>query len=216
MTKRRRAYEGIFVALTSAWFCYQVQSIISINQIGLAIWGWVLSGALIAYEVATRNQIIEVSAPTGKQKSKTVRNETPASTFLVGVIGCALGLAIAAPPFLADANWRSALQKRDLNGVVAASTKFQMDSARMAQAVATLEDNKAYSQAHDLVLKAIKYNPDYYDTWRLLGFISASTPEEKAKAASNLKRLDPLNPTWNTSVKALIDKTLADRAKVTP
>jgi len=216
VTKRRRAYDGIFVALTSAWFCYQVQSIISINQIGLAIWGWVLSGALIAYEVATRNQIIEVSAPTGKQKSKTVRNETPATTFLVGVIGCALGLAIAAPPFLADANWRSALQKRDLNGVVAASTKFQMDSARMAQAVATLEDNKAYSQAHDLVLKAIKYNPDYYDTWRLLGFISASTPEEKAKAASNLKRLDPLNPTWNTSIKALIDKTLADRAKVTP
>jgi hypothetical protein len=54
VTVRTKAYDGVFVTLTTAWVCYQLQSIISINQIGLAIWGWLFGGALIAYEVATR------------------------------------------------------------------------------------------------------------------------------------------------------------------
>ena len=216
VTKRQRNFDGIFVALVSTWFCYQVQSIISINQIGLAIWGWVLSGAVIAYEIATRNVVVAENAPAKKQKARSNPNDAPASTFLISVIGCALGLAIAAPPFLADAGWRSAMQKGNLEGAVVAATKFQMDSARMAQAVATFEDNKAFAQAHELALKAVIYNPDFYDGWRLLGFISTSTPEEKAKAEANLKRLDPLNPEWNMSVKALVDKATAERAEATP
>ena len=215
-TKRQRKFDGIFVTLVSTWFCYQVQSIISINQIGLAIWGWVLSGAVIAYEVATRSSVTTENETTSKQKIKSSPNDVAASTFLVSVLGCAMGLAIAAPPFLADAGWRSALRVGEINGAVVAATKFQLDSTRMAQAVATFEDNKAFVQAHDLALKAVAYNPDFYDGWRLLGFISTSTPEEKANAAANMKRLDPLNPEWNTTVKALIDKTLAERLKATP
>jgi hypothetical protein len=213
VTRRKRSFDAIFVALSSAWFCYQVQSIISINQIGLAIWGWVLSGAVIAYEIATRNGVAEEHAPAKKQRVKSNPNDVPASTFLVTVMGCALGLTIAAPPFLADAGWRSAMRVGNLEGAVIAATKFQMDSARMAQAVATFEDNKAFVQALDLARKAVVYNPDFYDGWRLLGFISTSTPEEKAKAEANLKRLDPLNPEWNMSVKALVDKAAAERAK---
>jgi O-antigen ligase len=54
VTLRSRTYDPKFVAIASIWLCYQLQSIISINQIGLAIWGWVLSGALVAYERVTR------------------------------------------------------------------------------------------------------------------------------------------------------------------
>ena len=216
VTMRQRKFDGIFVTLVSTWFCYQVQSIISINQIGLAIWGWVLSGAVIAYEIATRTASAGENPTTNKQKIKSSPNDVAASTFLVSVVGCAMGLAIAAPPFLADAGWRSALRVGEINGAVTAATKFQLDSTRMAQAVATFEDSKAFTQAHDLALKAVAYNPDFYDGWRLLGFISTSTPEEKAKAEANLKRLDPLNPQWNTTVKALVDKALAERAKANP
>ena len=35
VTHRNRKYDAIFVTLTTAWACYQLQSIISINQIGL-------------------------------------------------------------------------------------------------------------------------------------------------------------------------------------
>jgi O-antigen ligase len=38
VTKRGRAFDGTFVGLAAAWVCYEAQSIISINQTGLAIW----------------------------------------------------------------------------------------------------------------------------------------------------------------------------------
>ena len=48
-----------FIAISSAWFAYTVQSLISINQIGLAIWGWLLTGAVIAFEISTPNRILD-------------------------------------------------------------------------------------------------------------------------------------------------------------
>jgi hypothetical protein len=39
-----------------------------------------------------------------------------------------------------------------------------------------------------------EFNPDYSDAWQLLYSTSKATPEEKALALTNLKRLDPNNP----------------------
>jgi hypothetical protein len=50
---RNKNYDPIFIALTAGWACYIAQEIISINQIGLALWGWLLTGAVISYEFAT-------------------------------------------------------------------------------------------------------------------------------------------------------------------
>ena len=36
---RTKSYDPIFAALSVGWLCYQAQAIISINQIGLAVWG---------------------------------------------------------------------------------------------------------------------------------------------------------------------------------
>ena len=37
VTFRQRAYDGTFVAISATWVTYQLQSVISINQVGLAI-----------------------------------------------------------------------------------------------------------------------------------------------------------------------------------
>jgi hypothetical protein len=49
-------------------------------------------------------------------------------------------------------------------------------------------------QAHQIAVKAVQYNPDYFDSWKLLYFLSNSTEDEKQAALKNMKRLDPLNP----------------------
>ena len=49
-------------------------------------------------------------------------------------------------------------------------------------------------QAHDIALKGTEFNPDYFDAWKILYFLSNSTAEEKALALKNMKRLDPRNP----------------------
>ena len=57
-----------------------------------------------------------------------------------------------------------------------------------------LEQSKLFDQAHALALTAIKFDSESFDSWNALYSISKSTPEEKALAIQNMKRLDPLNP----------------------
>jgi O-antigen ligase len=196
--RRLQNYDAIFVAMFGAWTCYQVQSLISINQVGLALWGWILTGALIAYEKATREQVDEpqtmakkVSAPI-KQHSASV-----ISPQLVAGLGVVVGVLIAVPPLSADTKWRSALDSKDANKVMAALEPGYLnpnDSQRFTQAVQLFASSNLIDQARAIALKATVYNPDYFDSWKILYFLSNTTDEEKALALKNMKRLDPRNP----------------------
>ena len=203
ITLRTRAYDGIFVTLTTAWICYQLQSIISINQIGLAIWGWLFGGALIAYEIATRPKNAgdsEKVQPDKGQKARVAtkkQSETVFSSTLVAGVGAVIGLLIAVPPYSGDAKWRSAIASQNVEQVEAAlvsSYLNPMNSYKYANAVQLLEGSKL----HDLALKyakvAVEFNPDHFDSWKLLYFVTAGSPEDKALALENMKRLDPKNP----------------------
>ena len=203
VTLRAREYDGVFVTLTTAWVCYQLQSVISINQIGLAVWGWLFGGALIAYEITTRPK--KEDSPNDSTKSKQVSgravkpksSETIFSSTLIAGIGAVVGLLIASPPYSADAKWRSAMATQNVQKVEEAlvpSYLNPMNSYKYVNAVQLLEGSKLF----DLSLKysriAVEFNPNHYDSWRMLYFITNSTPEEKAIALENLKRLDPNNP----------------------
>lgn len=203
VTLRTRAYDGIFVTLTTAWVCYQLQSVISINQIGLAIWGWLFGGALIAYEIATRPKPVEdgEKAQIDKgSKSRVVKkkqSETIFSSTLVAGVGAVIGLLIAVPPYSGDAKWRSAIASQNVEQVEAAlvpSYLNPMNSYKFVNAVQLLEGSKL----NDLALKyakiAVEFNPNHFDSWKLLYFIVNSSPEDKALALENMKRLDPNNP----------------------
>jgi len=203
VTLRTRAYDGVFVTLTTAWVCYQLQSVISINQIGLAIWGWLFGGALIAYEIATRPKTEEdgEKAQLDKgSKSRVVKkkqSETIFSSTLVAGVGAVIGLLIAVPPYSGDAKWRSAIASQNVEQVEAAlvpSYLNPMNSYKYANAVQLLEGSKL----NDLALKyakiAVEFNPNHFDSWKLLYFIVNSSPEDKALALENMKRLDPKNP----------------------
>lgn len=126
VTARARAYDPVFVSLTTAWVCYQLQSIISINQIGLAIWGWLFGGALIAYEIATRPKEADAGGSSGKTNGPRVvkkkQNETIFSSTLIAGIGAVIGLLLASPPYSADAKWRSATTSQDARLVEEALT----------------------------------------------------------------------------------------------
>ena len=193
---RTRTYDAIFVAIFAAWACYITQAIISINQIGLAIWGWLLTGALVAYEYSTRPEspIAQPAATKGARKSA---NSGVISPQLVAGIGVVVGLLIAVPPLSADMKWRSALDSKDVNRVMAALEPGYLspsDSSRFAQAVQLFASSNLMEQAHDIALKAIAFNPDHFDSWKILYFLSNSTDAEKAQALENMKRLDPRNP----------------------
>jgi hypothetical protein len=201
VTFRSRKYDAVFVTLTTAWACYQLQSIISINQIGLAVWGWLFGGALIAYEIATRPKVDESQGVQNKRKSSRVvkkkQSETIVTSTLIAGVGAVIGLLIAVPPYSADSKWRSALASQDLLRIEAALVPGYLtppNSIKYASAVQLLESSKYYDLALKYARIGVEFNSDNFDAWRVLYLISKSTPEEKALALENMKRLDPKNP----------------------
>ena len=195
--RRSKSYDAIFVAMFAAWLCYQVQSLISINQVGLALWGWILTGGLVAYERATREQVSETQASTKKVSPSRKQSTSVFSPQLIAGLGVVVGLLVAVPPLSADTKWRSALNSKDANKVMAALEPGYMnpsDSQRYAQAVQLFASSNLMDQAREIALKATAYNPDYFDSWKILYYLSNSTAEEKALALKNMKRLDPRNP----------------------
>jgi hypothetical protein len=203
VTVRAKKYDAIFVTLTTAWACYQLQSIISINQIGLAVWGWLFGGALIAYEIATRpKKDSENSEPTkGKgtpgRSVKSKQNETIFSSTLLAGIGAVVGLLIAAPPYSADAKWRTALASQNAQKVEEALVQGYLNpqnSYKYLNAVQLLESSKLFDLAYKYAQIGVDFNPNNFDSWKVLYLITKSTPEDKARALENMKRLDPNNP----------------------
>jgi O-antigen ligase len=201
VTARNRAYDPIFVTLTTGWVCYQLQSIISINQIGLAIWGWLFGGALIAYEIATRPTAVEVSSPTQQTgprvTKKKKQSETIFSSTLIAGVGAVVGLLVAVPPYSADAKWRTAITSQDARKVEEALIPTYLNpenSYKYANAAQLFEGSKLFDLAYKYAKIGVEFNPDNFDAWKVLHFVSSSTPEDKALALENMKRLDPNNP----------------------
>jgi hypothetical protein len=68
------------------------------------------------------------------------------------------------------------------------------NSYKYASAVQLLESSKLPDLALKYAKIGVQFNPDHFDSWRMLYFISKSSPEDKALALENMKRLDPNNP----------------------
>jgi O-antigen ligase len=194
VTFRSRSYNGTFVALSVAWICYQIQSIISISQIGLAVWGWVLSGAVIALEISTRGS----DAPEKKAASARPKEQIFSATA-IGSLGLVLGAIIAVPPLSADMRWKSAITQADLVQIELAlepSYLSPTDTNRLLNMVSIAENSQFPDLAYKYIKKAVEFNPDNFDTWRLLYSLKNSTPEDRKLAKENMIRLDPLNEEW--------------------
>lgn len=198
IVRRMNSYDAVAVGLITAWICYQVQSIISINQIGLAVWGWVLSGCLIAYSrVLPENDETpkESSAPGQRQKSRKPEAK-PASVLSASVFGL-VGLLVSLPPVSADTKLRTAQTSRDaakLEETMKYSYFNPLNSQKYLLNIQAFEGSGLFEISHKYALEAVSWNPEAYELWRILYFIKNSTDSERKLAVENMRRLDPLNP----------------------
>jgi len=180
-----------FIAISGAWFAYQVQAFVSINQLGLAIWGWILSGIIIGYEINTRSTSgIPKESISRKPKQMTAKPVVLIPLFCGSIIG---GL-LAAPPFLASIRYYEALKSSDVRIIDFAAKAWPPDRFRLLQSASIFEANKFGPQAKILTVKATEQFPDCFEAWRLLSQLSSATPAQIVQAKSEMKRLDPYNP----------------------
>ena len=191
--KRSVGFNAGFVGLVAGWVAFQAQTIISINQIGLALWGWVLSGLIIGYEINTRGGYEVVEKKTGKSATKPV--QTSAATPMAIFAGLIVGVLVGMPPYLASAKYKSALETSNPTVIQEAAYIFPIDPSRMIQVARTLNDNKLEDQGLRVAQDAVERFPENFGVWAALNSMSKASAEQKEEALAQMKRLDPLNPT---------------------
>jgi len=191
--KKFRTYDPVFVSLSAVWICYQAQSLISINQIGLAVWGWLLGGSILAY---VKLGVVE-GGKSGSDISKRAplkSVEVAASTVLLSLAGALIGFAVSLPPLLADANWRSALTSKDQDVFESALHQWPRDPVRYAKGLRIYLENNIQDKSYSTAKSATLEFPNDYYSWYNLGIIPSISASEKAEIETQLKPLGPNNP----------------------
>ncbi len=184
------------ITIIILWLSYHIQSFISINQIGLAIWGWVTTGILVGW-LGGDSQSSSIQNMLRSKKS-TAKQQIISPNLLL-IPGIAIGLLLSVPPLSADMKWVTALKSQQVNDLEKSLTNNYfnpLNSVRFSQAIQTLEQSYLTDLAVKYARLGVEFNPRNTDSWKLLYYVSKSSPEEKRKAKKALIALDPLNPEW--------------------
>lgn len=190
--KRSQSFNAGFVGLVAGWVAFQAQSIISISQIGLALWGWVLSGLIIGFEINTRE--VELAPDKRLGKVATMPIQTSPATSLTMFVGLIVGVLIGLPPYLASARYKGALETGNPQTIQAAAYIWPIDPNQMIQIAMTLNDNKIEDEGLRVAIDATLKFPNNYNVWSTLYLMNKASNAQKTEALSQMKRLDPLNP----------------------
>jgi O-antigen ligase len=177
------------VAIVVIWACYQVQSIISINQIAIAIWGWVLGGAIIGMAA----QDSDKSKNSDKSKSLKTRETLPARVVISSFVGAFLGLIICIWPFSRDIQFKSSIESGLAVRIYNASNQFPPSSYYQVYASGLFLNNRLYPQSIEAAKLALLTNPRDFNAMQLLVKNPDLSLSEKSEIYVKMRKLDPFN-----------------------
>jgi FtsH-binding integral membrane protein len=179
--RRSTGFDVGFAAVLGAWVAYLAQSMISINQIGLAVWGWVLMGTIIGYEINSREKI----------ESKSVKSRY--HTVAIG-LGLIIGLVAGFPLMVADAKFRSTVKSGDVLKIEASVRQWPQSVTRLTAVAQLLRQGDFPERSIVIAREAVELNPLNYEAWRELSLQPNATESERVQALETMKKLDPFNP----------------------
>jgi len=189
--KRQSKFNATHSALVGAWVSYQVQSLVSINQLALVFIGWILSGLLIGYEISSANKVEEIEKiKVGKTKSNNVLQ--PKYVLVVFLTGM-LGFLVGAQPMISSIKFRSALESGQVDRIEDSAKLFPLEQLRIYQVATILKDNKFEKEALDVVEMGLKNFPDSYILWRLLSEFPEVPESQIVEIKAKMRELDPKN-----------------------
>ena len=208
-------FDPFFAVLLAIWVGFNAQLLISINQIGVAVWGWISTGLIIGYHNRNREfpETLNSTHPNPKKikgnksnfRETTLRSEAVATIVIGLTVGCLIGL----PSYVGEARYFTALSSGDVQSIQRAAYFWPRNERHMRQGAITLRDNKLntisanpevdpkivpdYSNLGlSIARDAVKYFPDSISVWELLRSFPGITPQEDELSKSEISRLDPI------------------------
>ncbi len=182
--------KNIRIGFIAIWVSYLAQSSISLDQIGLAIWGWIFIGCALSFGRRKSDEAIE-------KKSNSLFTNSLALVF------GALSMLVITPTWNADLNLKKAMVIGTQNRTSeSAANRLQL----LKDSTASDSRNSWYYQNAALILlqsgqiegidfakKALELNPSDILSAKLLAMVSSDigAKEESEKYARIVRELDP-------------------------
>jgi len=207
-----KSEDKILVAsLFSAWIAFQAQSIISIDNVGLSIWGWVLGGMLIGlgFGHTAESENIVTSSVNKKPTEDLLSTSKIISAFitLIGVIVCSF--LYQGEKYLYDLtryvnyssqnqseNFYLTLKKFDESRFVEPAYRFR--TANLMFQIGKIDE------ANSRVEQLLKVYPDSFDY--LFGLAQIKSYKEDWRSVSDIReRIAKIDP-WNAENYLLLAK----------
>lgn len=178
---RSTGFNAEFSAALGAWVAYLAQSFISIGNIGLSVWGWILMGAIIGYEINTR------------EKKEVKRVDSVYSTVAIGM-GLIVGLSVGLLPLAADASFRSSIASREVQKIEDSVRQWPQDVTRLTYVAQLFREQNLPDRSIVIAREAVEFNPINFEAWKELSLQPNATESERKQALETMKKLDPFNP----------------------
>jgi hypothetical protein len=195
---RNKEFNWAFAAIFGAWIAYEAQSVISINQLGVGVWGWTLMGLIVGMEFNSRSKPTE--SPTNTQNRSRIVRKTKEKSFisspqtLGAVVGLTFGLLIALPNFSADRNYRLAIATADAQTLIDASLAKPEDLVRTLSSANALAASNINDQALALARHIVEVSPNYPAAWQLIYRLELVGSSAFLEAMAKLNELNPQVP----------------------
>ncbi len=193
------SYDHKALTLILAWVAFTLQSLISIDQISVSIWGWFFGGSIVGYtvkmELNESSKIKNTVRPKESFKPPQIHNSTPAIALVSGFIFGIVGMLVSIPNFRADLEWGKAMRTGDINAIKKAAENWPQDEMRLGNAAFIFGNNKLWDEAINYSEKTLDFTPRSYATWRMLVNNPRADVQLRRDALLQMRKLDPNNKT---------------------
>jgi len=189
--------QSSFKLIFAVWIAYQVQAMVSINQLGVGVWGWMFSGALIGISLLYKEYDSKYTEKKYVIKRRDFRSQSiKANQFIIGTLGLALGITLGAIPLNADMRYRAASSSGDLQAMIAATSILGTSAFHRELVIDFALRNNLSSEAKELAEDLVLDYPRDFFGWRVLSILDVNSAEQRLQAIERLKELDPFNPNF--------------------
>ncbi len=206
-------HQIVVASFFGAWIAYEAQSLISIDNVGIAIWGWILGGIVVALSrpATVSAATTPVNAkPSISQKTKKAKNSSAKKSSvnlaqpLVSGLLFTLAFAICVPMYLSDSSLKTvrtyaAPTAANLQAYLQIVRKplgygFQDPHNTASVAILLAQANQS-AESKTLLLPILASDPQSFQALTTLALIDEGN-KGFAEAATYRQKLAVIDP-WN-------------------
>lgn len=209
-----------FISFSAMWLGFTVFLLISINQIGVGIWGFIFTGLVNGFVIRSRidKGKIEGAVHAGKRNTERaisqnlknlgsvadLKSPNRALQFTVsGVLAIVVG-TLSLIPNVADARFVSAIRNSNLDQAMKVVNSPGIQDFHLERLISALAEEGKFKESLELAQLLTKQNPQSWPAWVAIVSSGVATRDQRVRAANELFRLDPNNELVKKEISAAL------------